>query len=609
MTRSAEAQAESFDRGVVSHIGLVRHIGAASLSGQYDLDDFTQDVLARVFAKRDQLRDLSRLRAWMATIARNTAQNWNRKQQFMFAELSDALSLPAPPADEWLSQRERWAALVDALSRLPESDQALIRAYYYDELSARELQAQTRLSGAAIRVRLSRARAVLRERLTPLLGALGVMDCVRAPRRFGEVPRGDNRMGMSGSFACSLAVIGWLGFGASQVEEAVSNVTASAAQGDTVAPIEVLMTQFRPTAELMAAAGAEEDAAWEASAADEEQRTGKVLDVGPTPNVSTLVGGVHAMLQAAGHSEWSTARLQGVLGHAFSFVMNEGAGKVEHVAGLDWGTPPKLLPLLGYRVQVFEAYPVVRDSPLKGDAWEAVRASIDRGIPAVAWQPMSLDQQADGVTAYVWGLLVGYDEAEGTYAVRHQYVKDGSETFTVPYDAIGHTDPPWEWFCVMVYDEPLPADATATHRTALENVVGFANGTRWFRDTRPDGVGYAAYELWRDAFASGEASPLHSGIHSEMLMTFRRHAAEYLREVIAILPDAAPVLEQAAASYDEEVETLGTLHDLCTKAEDAVGFSDDGRVEAAGLVTAALEADRHAVGRIEAAIAVLVESQ
>lgn len=603
MTRSGESQAESFDRGVASHIGLVRHIGAASLSGQYDLDDFTQDVLARVFAKRDQLRDLSRLRAWMATIARNTAQNWNRKQQFMFAELSDALSLPPPPADEWLSQRERWAALVDALSRLPESDQALIRAYYYDELSARELQAQTRLSAAVIRVRLSRARAVLRERLMPLLGALGVMDRVRAPRRFGEVPRGDNRMGMSGSFACSLAVIGWLGFGASQVEEAAWNVTASTAQAETLAPIEAPAARPRPTVELMAAAGAGE------GAADEERSMGKVLDIGPTPDVSTLVGGVHAMLQAAGHSEWSTARLQGVLGHAFSFVMNEGAGKVEHVAGLDWGTPPKLLPLLGYQVQVFEAYPVARDSPLKGEAWEAVRASIDRGIPAVAWQPMSLDQQASGVTAYVWGLLVGYDESEGTYAVRHQYVNDGSETFTVRYDAIGHTDPPWEWFCVMVYDEPLPADLTTTHRTALENVAGFANGTRWFRDTRPDGVGYAAYELWRDAFASGEASPLHSGIHSEMLMTFRRHAADYLREVVAIFPHAAHALKQAAALYDQEVQTLGKLHDLCTKAEDTVGFSDVDRIEAAGLVTAALAADRDAVTTIEAAIAGWRESQ
>ena len=62
MSARTEYHAESFDRGVVAHVGLVRHIGAATLSRQADLDDFTQDVLARVFAKRDQLRDLSCVR-------------------------------------------------------------------------------------------------------------------------------------------------------------------------------------------------------------------------------------------------------------------------------------------------------------------------------------------------------------------------------------------------------------------------------------------------------------------------------------------------------------------------------------------------------------------
>ncbi|MAF12539.1 hypothetical protein CMK11_18995, partial [Candidatus Poribacteria bacterium] len=189
MAAGDESRVGSFDRGVVAHIGLVRHIGAATLSGHVDLDDFTQDVLARVFAKREQLRDLARLRAWMASIAQNTARNWNRQRRFTFTELTEALSLPVPSADERLSERERWAALVDALSRLPESDQALIRAYYVDEVGALELQARTGLSAAAIRMRLSRARAVLRERLAPLLGALGYIDRARMPRAFGEVPK------------------------------------------------------------------------------------------------------------------------------------------------------------------------------------------------------------------------------------------------------------------------------------------------------------------------------------------------------------------------------------------------------------------------------------
>ncbi len=137
-------------------------------------------------------------------------------------------------------------------------------------------------------------------------------------------------------------MVGWLGFGVYQVEEAIRNAATVAPQGNTLASIEVLTADVRPIPQLVAAGAGTDESQWQATPVlTEEANMGKVLDVGPTPNVSTLVGGIHTMLQGAGHSEWSTARLQGVLGHAFSFVMNEGAGKVEHVAGLDWGTPPK----------------------------------------------------------------------------------------------------------------------------------------------------------------------------------------------------------------------------------------------------------------------------
>ena len=50
-----------------------------------------------------------------------------------------------------------------------------------------------------------------------------------------------------------------------------------------------------------------------------------------------------------------------------------------------------------------------KSQALKAAAWEAVRGSIDRGIPAVAWNPMSFEQAEAGLSARDWGLLVGYD--------------------------------------------------------------------------------------------------------------------------------------------------------------------------------------------------------
>ncbi|MEO2006569.1 MAG: hypothetical protein ABGY41_21020, partial [Candidatus Poribacteria bacterium] len=229
-----------------------------------------------------------------------------------------------------------------------------------------------------------------------------------------------------------------------------------------------------------------------------------------------------------------------------------------------------------------------------------------------AWNAMSVKQADDGINARCWGLLAGYDESEETYTVRHQHGPGGGEPFTVRYDAIGHYD---GWFCVLVYGEPAPVDAINTHIKALRNAVAFADGTRvdphevHSRDYRVDAHGFAAYKLWRDALQSETALAKWSRSPAYCLGKSREHAAAYLRELVDVFPDAASDLEAAAAHYTPESEALDRLHDLCRKADEAGGFSADTRAEARDLVTAALQADRDAIGRIQAALEVLEESE
>ena len=117
----------------------------------------------------------------------------------------------------------------------------------------------------------------------------------------------------------------------------------------------------------------------------------RILDILPTRNNSTVVGTLHTLARAVGGPEWSEAKLQGVLGNAFSFEMKEGAGEVWQEATLDYhGRFFEMVPRRGYRFQRFEAKQKNAEgdfATLKSDAWDAVRASIDRGYPAIAWQP------------------------------------------------------------------------------------------------------------------------------------------------------------------------------------------------------------------------------
>lgn len=305
------------------------------------------------------------------------------------------------------------------------------------------------------------------------------------------------------------------------------------------------------------------------------------------------------------------ARLQGVMGHAFQFQMAPDASGHMH-DNLDWSIALEAIPQIG-RFRSFEASKDDTDIDLwayKAEARDAARQSLDRGMPVLVWQPMSREQQADKTNpahhAYCWGLVVGYNEAEEEYTIRHPFVP---ETYTVRYDSIGHSDG-HEWFHLKMWEGESPEDAEEIHRSALRHAVEFANGTRFTdenfvmadgRQARP--YGFAAYETWRDAFDSPEIGVHHSAHHTRMLQYRREAAAAYMRELVGIFPDAKAPLETAAAHYDNELQSVQPLFELCdTVARGKRQPTDEERSDAQRLIGAALAADRAAVGQIELAL-------
>lgn len=325
---------------------------------------------------------------------------------------------------------------------------------------------------------------------------------------------------------------------------------------------------------------------------------------------TTLASCLHPLMAAAGRPEWSMARLQGVLGHAFQFAMEEGGAMVYH-DNLDWSLAVDLLPELA-RFRVYEANnkSVGVDWPaLRAEARDAAVASLERGIPVLVWQPMSLEQkQSDHPAhhAYCWGLIVGYDPEAETCTIRHPFVE---VDYAVRYDALGPGDP-GGWFNVTVHLEPTEADERATHLMALRNAAAFAAGTRFEQAGRPQTrpQGFAAYEAWSAAFESADAVKQPTRHHARILTWRRELAADYMRELTGLLPEAAEPLAAAAADYGREHQALVELSALVDAAHGRGEFTPEELAEVRRLIGAALEADRAAVGRIEAALAILEES-
>ena len=287
--------------------------------------------------------------------------------------------------------------------------------------------------------------------------------------------------------------------------------------------------------------------------------------------------------------------------------MQEGGGHVMH-DNIDWGPAMDLLPALA-QFRAFDApHTDTTDidlSTLKLEARDAVRAGLERGYAALVWQPMSVEMEESHHHGFCWGLIVGYNEKDETYTIRHPYV---SETYTVCYDAIGHTGA--EWFHVQVVDFPKD-DERSTHVTALRNAVAFAHQTRFAADDKRNAKrrarphGFFAYEVWVQAFESEDVPLETSRHHAEVLKGRRNAAGTYLRELFTIFPEATESLEAAAAHYDCESDSLNPLYELCAAAREREAWTNEERASAGALIGEALKADRDAITEIETALSLI----
>ena len=166
----------------------------------------------------------------------------------------------------------------------------------------------------------------------------------------------------------------------------------------------------------------------------------KVLDVERTRVWTRIISAFHDMLRAPGQTEWSPARLQGVLGNAFSFEMKKGGGDVWQEGNLDWWLvfETRQEEELGCRIQRFQTRQGDTDPDesrkIKAAAWDAIasRASPDPGQRHPRSHGIVKDTQSH---AGVLTSLRGYAAA---------YLRDLTDVFPVAASelesAAGHYD-------------------------------------------------------------------------------------------------------------------------------------------------------------------------
>lgn len=174
--------ADAFTYLFETYSDRVYRLAFGLLENEDDAESVVQETFLSLFERLDQFEGRSKLSTWLYRVAYNKGVDLLRKRRpdtVVEADLEDD-ELPAPVilADwsQWperlLSEAEIAAELDKAISSLPEKYRAIFLLREVEGLSTTETAQITNLTGSAVKVRLHRARLLLRERLAESLLAL-----------------------------------------------------------------------------------------------------------------------------------------------------------------------------------------------------------------------------------------------------------------------------------------------------------------------------------------------------------------------------------------------------------------------------------------------------
>src|SRR5262249_35802847 len=135
-------------------------------------DDLAQETLLRGYRALATLSDPAKVGTWLMGIAARAALDWLKAKErttLLFSGLG-----PDRPVEALLNRADAAAVgdaderrrLMGEVERLPEALRQAVMLYYYGDVSYRELGGLLGVSAATINARLTKARALLRERLT-----------------------------------------------------------------------------------------------------------------------------------------------------------------------------------------------------------------------------------------------------------------------------------------------------------------------------------------------------------------------------------------------------------------------------------------------------------
>ena len=158
---------EAFAALIERFEGIALSIAYAQSHNAADARDLVQECFMRAWQRLDTLDDPSRFGHWLGRMVRNLAIDWRRRKRP--GPLDMSIDVPGgPQAAPPIERAEQKGKIDQALAALDEQSRACVTLRYYEGLSSKQIGELLDLTPAAVDMRLSRARTMLREKLAGL---------------------------------------------------------------------------------------------------------------------------------------------------------------------------------------------------------------------------------------------------------------------------------------------------------------------------------------------------------------------------------------------------------------------------------------------------------
>ena len=147
---------QQFETAYADNFSLTRRFLLSRGLGVSRADELAQAAWAKAWERREQLRELGSVAAWVNTIALNLLRGEARKAVPQ-VEIDDR----DEPVRSSIDERVDAEKALDALS---DEDRQLMLLHVVAGLTSKEISLESALSAVAVRVRLHRAKIQLRKR-------------------------------------------------------------------------------------------------------------------------------------------------------------------------------------------------------------------------------------------------------------------------------------------------------------------------------------------------------------------------------------------------------------------------------------------------------------